>query len=69
MGTLFCYDWDTDDAGNKSCPVIGLEVNGITLGQPVEGDALDDFAKFDDSVLPNGTITRDGVITLDEEVI
>ena len=47
----------------------GLEVNGVLLGwaNEIEGDVI--TYAWDDSMLPNGTIDADGIITLDEESI
>jgi hypothetical protein len=48
----------------------GMEVNGITLGEPTFNDDIDvrEDALFawDDSRLPNGVIENDGTIKLDE---
>lgn len=61
MGLLKCYDWNIDDTGNKTCPVIGYEVNGVTLGDPniIENENV---ALFEHTLLPNGIIDRDGII-------
>jgi hypothetical protein len=50
----------------------GLQVNGVTLGQPArdtddDGDPLPDSEyRWDDSRLPSGTLDEHGEITLDE---
>jgi hypothetical protein len=48
----------------------GMEVNQITLGEPTFTDEIDEgvaalFA-WDDSRIPNGEITNDGEIIVDE---
>jgi len=67
MGTLRCYDWIEDEDGNKTSAAIGLVVNEVILGQPIEIDGDPGSAEFDDSMLPNGTIDAEGNITPDEE--
>jgi hypothetical protein len=50
----------------------GLQVNGVTLGEPArdlgeDGEVLPDGEyRWDDSRLPNGTVDERGEITLDE---
>jgi hypothetical protein len=50
----------------------GMAVNGLTLGEAVrnldeDGEALSDSEyRWDDSRLPNGEITSDGEIIVDE---
>jgi hypothetical protein len=50
----------------------GMVVRGLTLGEPArdlddEGEALPDSEyRWDDSRLPNGEITTDGEIIVDE---
>lgn len=72
MGTLRCYDWieteDMDGTVTKTSAAIGLVVNGVILGQPLEIDGDPSSAEFDDSMFPNGTIDAEGNITPDEEV-
>lgn len=72
MGTLRCYDWieteNMDGTVTKTSAAIGLVVNGVILGQPIEIDGDPGSAEFDDSALPNGTIDAEGNITPDEEV-
>lgn len=67
MGTLRCYEWITNEDGTVTSAAQGLVVNGVILGQPIELDGDPNSAEFDDSMLPNGAITADGTITLDEE--
>jgi hypothetical protein len=48
----------------------GLEVNGITLGQPTVADQVDPQAPplhlWSHTLLPDGVIGADGTITIDE---
>lgn len=69
MGTLRCYDWIENEDGTKTSAAQGLVVNGVMLGEPLEIDGNPNSAEFDDSAFPNGTIDKDGNITLDEEDI
>lgn len=66
MGTLRCYDWIENEDGTRVSAAKGLVVNGITLGEPVEKDGDPASAEFDDGLLPNGVIDKDGNITPDE---
>ena len=68
MGTLKCYEWIENEDGTKTSAAQGLVVNGVILGNPLELDGNPSSAEFDDSMLPNGTIDKDGNITPDEEV-
>lgn len=68
MGRLRCYEWIENEDGTKTSAAKGLIVNGILLGEPVELDGDPASAEFDDGMLPNGVIDKDGNITLDEPV-
>lgn len=73
MGTLRTYDIEitVDEFGNETKNILaqGLVVNGVLLGVPVELDGDPGSAEWDDSALPNGTIDRAGIVTLDEEEV
>lgn len=57
MGTLRSHtDWSHK-----------MVVNHIVLGDPVELDGDPATFEWDDSRLPNGEISEQGVITLDDE--
>lgn len=66
MGTLRATDPEItiDDEGNETVTwvQIGLVVNGVMLGEPLELDGNPLTAEWDDSMFPNGTINKAGNI-------
>lgn len=69
MGTLRCYEWIENEDGTKTSAAIGLVINGVLLGQPVELDDDPATAEFDDSAFCNGVVMSDGTVIPDEEPV